>query len=367
MKKIMKRLILCIPVLLLIMGSVSKGQVKGNYKRKVVSPRLMGGSIISESNERAPANYRQQAIYGNSAGLNQEGFDANGLFTYGWEQGNLGSPLVAINDKQMVFQVNALLNAKADAYLAIFNLTQLGESASEADSLLNRKVNQFISKVGFLKIEEKDVATDIISLKPIYEFEVEKKLFSKTYTEVPKGFELQKNIHVRFKEASQLDQILTMAAESEIYDLVTVDYFVDDTEGKYSSLRKKAIETMNAKLKDFEALGIKLDTVYHKVQESRGMVMPIDRYKTYQSYQSTALQRSGRVEVNRIRKPETYFYEKLPYEHFDVVVNPEYLEPVVQYVYTLKLKYVVEPPKKKVETHHIMVTPEGVVKTLKVD
>lgn len=330
--------------LLCAMPGISFSQAKGNYMR---------------------APQQQEAARYDNYSWDFEDQRLNGSYTVNIPA---GGGLVANNDKEMVFQVNALLNAKADAYLAIFNLTQLGESASEADKLLNEKVNGFKSKLSALGIGEDEVTTDIISLKPIYEFEVEKKLFSKTYTEVPKGFELQKNIHVRFDNSQWLDAILTLAADNEIYDLVTVDYFVDDTEEKYSQLRKKSIEVLKNKLTDFEDLGIKLDTAYKKVVESRGMVMPIDRYKTYSSYQSAAFQSSGRVaEVSRIRKPTTYFYEKLPYEHFDVVIEPEYLEPVVQYVYSLKVKYVIEPKPKKVETHHIMVTPEGVVKTLKID
>jgi len=45
-------------------------------------------------------------------------------------------------------------------------------------------------------------------------------LFSKTYTEVPKGFEMQKNLHIKFNDENLLDDIMTFAANNEIYDFI---------------------------------------------------------------------------------------------------------------------------------------------------
>ncbi len=50
-------------------------------------------------------------------------------------------------------------------------------------------------------VKEKDVFTDMLSFVPVYEIETTRKLFSKTYQEVPAGFEIQKNIHIRFTDA----------------------------------------------------------------------------------------------------------------------------------------------------------------------
>ncbi len=74
-----------------------------------------------------------------------------------------------------------------------------------------------------------DIYVDMVNFFPKYEYDVSKKLFSKkTYTEIPKGFELQKNIHIRYTAPALLDRIVTAAARQEIYDIVKVDYFVKD-------------------------------------------------------------------------------------------------------------------------------------------
>ncbi|MBK9515021.1 MAG: SIMPL domain-containing protein [Flavobacteriales bacterium] len=133
----------------------------------------------------------------------------------------------SIQGNMLVLEVNAMMNMKADSYLAIFHITQLGQSAEEADSLMNARIDGFTQRVKEHGVKEKDVFPDMLSFVPVYEIETTRKLFSKTYQEVPAGFEIQKNIHVRFTDARILDRLVTAAAKEEIYDLVKVDFFVE--------------------------------------------------------------------------------------------------------------------------------------------
>ena len=118
------------------------------------------------------------------------------------------------NANEISFSVNVLMNRKADSYLAIFNITQNAKTAKEVNQIVNTKITGFLSKLKALSITKDDVFTDIISLIPVYDYQIEKKLFSKTYTEVPKGFELQKNLHIRFSDENLLDDILTNASKA---------------------------------------------------------------------------------------------------------------------------------------------------------
>jgi hypothetical protein len=207
----------------------------------------------------------------------------------------------------------------------------------------------------------------MISLVPVYEFEMEKKLFSKTYTEVPQGFEMQKNLHVQFKDEALLDKIVTAAANNEIYDFIKLEYFVENNAQKYTELRDAAVKYMKLKIENFKQLGINLDTVYHIISEKSSVVYPIDRYESYQAFTGTSLEAMKGKMVNSVRKPKTMFYNKLPYHKFDIVINPGIIEPSVQFTYSLTLKYVVKDKPKKTEKEFILVTPEGIVKTLKID
>ncbi len=275
-------------------------------------------------------------------------------------------------DNVMILDVKGLMNKKADSYLAIFNLVQVGATAIETDDLVNQRVKALSDELLKHGIPAGDIFVDMVSFVPVYEYQVEKRRFSKNFNEVPAGFELQKNIHIRYKDARKLDKIVSAAARNEIYDLIKVEYFVKDTDEVYHELRKEAIEFAQRKLKDYADLGVELDTVYHVIAEQKSSTFPIDRYQQYQAVCRASLDAvKKRQTVNNIRQPKTMFYHKMPYEQYDIILNAEIMEPVVQYTYNLKIKYIIKERSPLVqvkrEKEFIMLTPDGTMKTLKVD
>ena len=244
-----------------------------------------------------------------------------------------------IQGNVLVLEVNAMMNMKADSYLAIFHVTQLGQSAEEADSLMNERIDGVLRRVMEHGVKEKDVFTDMLSFIPVYELEATRNLFSKTYQEVPAGFEIQKNIHIRFTDARVLDKLVTAAAKEEIYDLVKVDFFVAQQSACYDTLRMFATKLLQQKLANFEKLGLKVEESHRLAAEKNGAYFPLDRYTTYQSRTQSSLnsRRKGQL-VNDIRKSNTHFYNKVPYGNFDIVLHAEITEPPVQYTYNLTLQ-----------------------------
>jgi uncharacterized protein YggE len=274
-----------------------------------------------------------------------------------------------IVNNMLVLEVNAMMNAKADSYLAIFHITQLGQSAEEADSLMNGRVDRMIRRVAKDGVKEADVFTDMLSFIPVYEYEVTKKLFSKSYQEVPAGFEIQKNIHIRFRDARMLDKLVTAAAKEEIYDLVKVDYFVEHQSACYDTLRLFATRLLQKKLENFKDLGLKVGDGRRNAAEKNGAYFPLDRYTAYQTRTQASLnsRRKGEI-VNDIRKPQTLFYNKVPYGNFDIVLHAEITEPPVQYTYNLTMTCELPPDVKEKEVKEIIkyiwLTEKGDVKQI---
>lgn len=269
----------------------------------------------------------------------------------------------------LVLEVNAMMNMKADSYLAIFNVTQLGQSAEEADSLMNERVSRFTGRVKKQGVKESDVFTDMLSFIPVYEIETTRKLFSKTYQEVPAGFEIQKNIHVKFTDARVLDKLVTAAAMEEIYDLVKVDFFVEKQSSCYDTLRMFTTKLLQQKLDNFAKLGLKVEESHRTAAEKNGAYFPLDRYTAYQSRSQSSLnsRRKGQL-INDVRKTNTLFYNKVPYGNFDVVLHADITEPPVQYTYNLTLQCQLPEafPKKDVKDiiKYLWITEKGEVKEL---
>ena len=86
---------------------------------------------------------------------------------------------------------------------------------------------------------------------------------SDTLVEIPKGFELQKNVHIRYNDPSLLDRIVTAAARQEIYDIVKVDYFVKDPEAVYTQLRDATFKYLKKIENQYKTIGIDLGVTPH--------------------------------------------------------------------------------------------------------
>lgn len=277
-----------------------------------------------------------------------------------------------IGDNQLEITLNSLSNQKASSYTAIFNLMQLGKTADETNALLNNRLNGFLADLKGLGIPIDDIYVDMVNFLPKYEYDVTKKLFSKkTYTEIPKGFELQKNIHIRYTDPTLLDRIVTAAARQEIYDIVKVDYFVKDPGSVYSQLRETTFQYLKKIENQYRNIGVRLDSVYLVTAENAWVAYPINRYEKYQAFSTQRLDADENSKINTADKPVSRFYNAVPANDYDLVINPEILEPAVQFSYNLVVRFTL-PERKPLEKttvkkEFIMVTPTGEVKTLKVE
>jgi uncharacterized protein YggE len=276
----------------------------------------------------------------------------------------------SVHGNVLVLEVNAMMNVQADSYLAIFHLSQVGQTAAEVDSLMNQRIGSFLKRVERDGIRTSEVFVDMLSFVPVFELEETRKLFSRAYQEVPAGFEIQKNVHLRFTDPRVLDKLVSAAAREEIYDLVKVDYYVRDQGARYDTLRTFAQRTMQQKLDHFAKLGLKVAESHRTGGETNGAHFPLERYTRYQSNSRMSLnsRRKGQV-VNDVRKPSTLFYNKVPYSHFDLVLHPEITEPPVQFTYHLVLHCQLPPqasPKEVREmVKYVLLNEKGELKELR--
>lgn len=270
----------------------------------------------------------------------------------------------------LTIDVKALQNVSATTYTAVFNLSQIGETAETTNALMKERIDNIKTRLNSLGITEKDFAIDVISFVPVYEVEVTKKLFSKTYTEVPKGFELQQNIHIQFTKTSQFESILEACAKSEVYNLVKVDYFIENIQEVYKNLQDKLLKLIADKKAYYTTLGFDMANYDVKIADDKYCYFPKDFYQSYQAYNSVSFEA---LKTNRgitsAKKQTSYYYQPLTYEQYDIVVNPSILEPVVQIGMNIKLLFTPKPkepkqqPITKTEIDHkyYVISPNGTI------
>jgi hypothetical protein len=279
---------------------------------------------------------------------------------------------------QNTFSIKGLYNCKADSYLAIFTITQVGKTQAETDALVRAKTDSIKTALKRNGVDV-EVFVDMISFIPIYEYEVTKKLFSKdTYNEIPKGFELKKNLHFRYTDPEVLEKLVTLCAKQEIYDLVRVDYFIDDIEAKRAEMMAKAEEILKKEVSRYKRLlGEDFSDRNKLLADGFAMYYPVEQYKTYTAYCSNKLNVvKSNGAVTQIDKTTSQFYMPKMSKGYDFVLNASMLEPVVQIEYELLLKLYPKPKEQKkqevkeivkteIQQEVILITPDGQLKTLK--
>jgi uncharacterized protein YggE len=267
--------------------------------------------------------------------------------------------------KNLLATVSGMANIKADSCVAVFSVLQTGKTAEEVNSLIDARINQSLEQIR--NKTNTRVYIDMISFVPVYEFDLDKKIFSKkTFNEVPAGFELRKNIHIKYANPNDLNAIITILSASEIYDLVRVDYFSNNIEEIKKGLMIKARTVMQEKLKTYQLLlGQKLDTLEKQLADGYKAMLPVEMYRSYQAYNSSSLNSLKAKMINQADKSMTLYYQPVFDKEFDFVINPVVFEPVIQVMYEIKLNIVLEKEKFVTpQKEFILLTPNGDIKNI---
>lgn len=268
------------------------------------------------------------------------------------------------SNSNLTIVVKGLANLTADNYVAIFSVAQVGKTTEEVNNLIDSRINQALTN---LKAKQGlETFVDMISFVPVYEYEVEKKFFSKkTYNEIPKGFELKKNIHIKYKDPNLLNEIITSLSNSEIYDLVRVDYFSDKIETTKTDLINKSKLLLQEKIKNYkQILGLKIDSTEKKLVDGFRIVYPVEMYKSYQAYSNSDLNLKKSSNINQVEKSTTLYYQPIINKEFDFVINSTILEPVIQVLYEIKLEINREKETKAGSKEYFIITPNGDIKKI---
>lgn len=271
------------------------------------------------------------------------------------------------SENNLVISIKGMANVKADKYVAIFSLTQVAETSDEVNSLMDKRLKNALDLISNNKGIETFV--DMVSFVPVYQYAVEKKIFSrKTYNEVPTGFELKKNLHIKFSNPSQLNELITVLSKNEIYDLVKVDYFANSLETIKKELMNKAKIALQEKVKNYETLlGETFANSRKSINDGFQTKLPTEMYKSYEAYNSSSLALTKLANVNQTNKSTTLYYQPVLDKEFDFVINPTIMEPVIQVMYEVKL---VITKEEKIENKNsksfILITPNGEMRDLNI-
>ena len=142
-----------------------------------------------------------------------------------------------------------------------------------------------------------------------------------------------------------LDKILSAAARSSIFDLIEVNYTVNDINAVHAKLYDEAVKVIKQKETSYaNSFGTKLSPT-NLANEKYDAFYPSELYSNYQAYEAGNTYGDYNNRVVQARKTRTFFYEPLNSSDFDSVINQMGIEPMVQFTLYLRMQY--EPGIKK--------------------
>jgi uncharacterized protein YggE len=248
----------------------------------------------------------------------------------------------------MFVEASALMNVKADEYVAVFAVAQEGETVEECGRKMETTVKEFSDAVKALNVPGEDLYVDFVAQNRIYGYQLRGDIAEEKLV----GFELKKNISIHYRDRDLLDKLVVAASRSKVFDLIKVDYVVKDVAAIQDRLMEEAAKVVKKKVSRYETLlGIKLQPPAQIYAERYATHFPPERYDSYVAYGAEEMGGGGydrqRYITKAARKSRTFFFNGLDSDGFDAVVNPVVIEPVVQFTLYLKVKYEVEQPRAR--------------------
>ena len=240
---------------------------------------------------------------------------------------------------EMVIVIRGIYNEKATSQIATFSLLQVGKTAEETTNLMDERINAVKNDL-ILYNKQIEIITDMISFVPTYEYDVSKKIFNpKTYNEKPTGFELKRNLIIKYKSTNDLDKIMSICSKQEIYDLAKVDYISNSISDIRSKMETKSMEEFKKLISNYQIL---MNTDLNKkekiIQEGYNVIYPMESYREYQAFSQADLNFDRKSIVNTAKKSTTQYYNGAVVKSHNYIMNPDVLEPTIQAFYDLTIR-----------------------------
>jgi len=274
------------------------------------------------------------------------------------------------NENEMYISIKGIYNEKATSQRAVFSVLQIGKNAEETTKLMDERLESVVKSITTFN-PEIEVIIDMISFVPLYDYEIQKKIFNpKTYNEKPSGFELKKNLIIKFKKNNDLNTIMNICAKQEIYDLAKVDYVTSNLDHIRDVLQVKAAEEYKQMLTNYSAImNTDLFKKEKSLTEGYNTVYPMESYRSYSAFSQASINFEPESTVNNVRKNNTQFYDAALAKTHTFVVNADITEPTIQIFYDLTIKIKLKEdqlPKNTIirNNRYYIITANGDVKPL---
>lgn len=261
-------------------------------------------------------------------------------------------------DSTYYIQAKILMNVQPDEFIATIAVQQEALTVKECNQKINVRIENFKKSLSALGIKSEDLYVDMVAQAKVYDYTVE----GKTAAQIDKGFEIKKNVIIKFTDPNLMDEIMVAASEEEIYDIVKVDYIVLDQQKIYDQMIAeidKLVEKKKATAHSLSEMTLLPDSKL--ATQNFFAIYPDESYKSYSAFETGdanyyhGYNSSDTYWKKEQRKSKTFYFDKQNYSGYDKIINPSMVKIPVQFVldvhiqYKLKCDHCVSQQPKKTE------------------
>lgn len=263
----------------------------------------------------------------------------------------------------MTFEINAIANDLPTSYLVVLHVSQVATTPEEAEQLMKERIKALTKDLQ--KLNANQIHTEFVSLQPMYQNiheKAKKNAEPIVLGEQLIGFDYRQNIRIAYTYPEQLAKIMMAASRQDIFEVVHTEARHNGSEAIFENLRGKCFDYMRLHLPRFEDQGIDVLDWERFMQEERQVFYPESQQKNFTSRQNSALNSPAPTAKKTLplisrQDHETKVYRRQPLETFEIVVNPDLIEPAIQFVYTMKIQMVVPQEGTKIEYKNEFIMP----------
>jgi uncharacterized protein YggE len=285
------------------------------------------------------------------------------------EYAETSAPKVTMTQESVKMFVNILSNVKADAYVVTLGINEENLSVESCNAKINQRIENFKNSISKLGIKSSDVYVDFVAQTKIYDYVSDEGNININIKQVDVGFEIKKNIIFKISKLEIFDEIVELASREKIYNIINVEYYVENENAIYEEMLEEAMKIQKARLKllnlkesDWEMKPM-MDIQFISIQ-------PGKQYKKFQAYESGTVSYSNHYNNNTIvvqkeqRKSSTFYFDGLDSNVYDKIMNAT--TPIVGLQYSMNVTFVFTKKNQKVEEKiYYVITPNGEMKQVK--
>lgn len=248
-----------------------------------------------------------------------------------------------LTDNNLTFQVKILMNKKADRFQVILGLNEEANTVENCNTQINQRIDGFVGKLAKLGVKKEDYYVDFISQTKVYDYTVT----TNKAEQFEKGFEIKKNIIITTKSLKNVDEMIELASQYKIYDVIKIGYFSDNSSEIYDNLFDEAIKIAESKKNRYLKAFNKRTVGNPTASDQFFVITPESQYKNYKAFESSEFETyynssNAMVMKKLARKNNTFFYDGTPQVDMDKVINNSSPDVGIQYVLTLNISYKID-------------------------